>query len=163
MVTIFCSENMRCCQNQNTCLDITDWGLVRNVNRLHVSHQMQRFHELPEKVWRITTYQKCIQGNFCLLFCRSIAQKVLFRSCIVTEASWWMFRSVTVFGCFRILITLTSCCSSVSRNIWRSLALLLRSSICILLILCSHSSRIMPLRKSLHSTMEAIFCSASIW
>ncbi len=69
----------------------------------------------------------------------------------------------TELGSFSILITLTSCCSSESRNIWMSLALLLRSSICIPIILCSHCSWMMPLRKSLHSTMEAIFCSPSVW
>ncbi|KAG7219596.1 hypothetical protein INR49_018973 [Caranx melampygus] len=36
------------------------------------------------------------------------------------------------------------------------------SSICIIIIFCPHSSLMMPLRKSLHSTMVAIFCSPSI-
>lgn len=58
---------------------------------------------------------------------------------------------------------LTSCCASVRCSVLMSLTLLFRSSICILITSFSHPSWIVPLLKSLHSTMAVIFCSASVW
>ena len=57
---------------------------------------------------------------------------------------------------------LTSRCSSVIFNLRMSLLLLLRSSICISILLCSHCNWMIPLRKSLHATIDFIFCSAEV-
>lgn len=75
----------------------------------------------------------------------------------------WANLYKTTWGVCRKLIALTSRCSSVSFNRRMSLHLLFRSSICIFSFLCSHCSWMMPLQKSLHSTMDLIFCSAEVW